>query len=142
MPFMQKISLAFSAGALGGLVNGLALWLTGWLGIPRLLGVALAPALTPAFLYNRLVWGGLFGILLVLAARPFYWVGRGLFVSLAPTLVQLFIVFPHHLGKGYGGLDLGTLTPAFVLVFNAIWGLTAAWWYDAATAAKGGGRAA
>jgi len=26
------------------------------------------------------------------------------------------------------GLDLGTLTPLFVLFFNAIWGLTAALW--------------
>ena len=138
---MQKISLAFSAGALGGLVNGLALWLTGWLGIPRLLGVTLAPALTPAFLYNRLVWGGLFGILLVLVTRPAYWVGRGLVISVVPFLVQNFVVFPYQ-DKGMMGLQLGTLMPVFVFIFNVVWGLVAAWWYDAAAAAKGAGRAA
>ena len=26
------------------------------------------------------------------------------------------------------GLELGTLTPLFVLFYNAIWGLAAAWW--------------
>jgi hypothetical protein len=26
------------------------------------------------------------------------------------------------------GLDLGSLTPVFVLFFNAVWGLTAAFW--------------
>jgi hypothetical protein len=26
------------------------------------------------------------------------------------------------------GLDLGTLTPAFVFVFNAVWGLAAILW--------------
>jgi hypothetical protein len=26
------------------------------------------------------------------------------------------------------GLDLGALTPVFVLIFNAVWGLTATMW--------------
>jgi hypothetical protein len=30
--------------------------------------------------------------------------------------------------KGVMGLDLGALTPVAVLIFNAIWGVTAASW--------------
>ena len=52
---------------------------------------------------------------------------RGLVFSLAPTAVQLFVVFP-KVGKGVMGLDLGNLTPLFVLVFNAVWGIVAGLW--------------
>jgi hypothetical protein len=41
---------------------------------------------------------------------------------------MLFIVFPIKAGKGVMGLELGLLTPVFVLIFNAVWGLTAAAW--------------
>ena len=61
--------LAFSAGALGGLANSLAVWLFGALGITLALGVGIAPGLTPAWLYPRIVWGGLWGFLFLLP-RP------------------------------------------------------------------------
>jgi hypothetical protein len=53
---------------------------------------------------------------------------RGFIFSLGPTLVQLFVVFPMKANKGVMGLDLGLFTPLFVVVFNAIWGWTAAIW--------------
>ncbi|MCL1486190.1 MAG: hypothetical protein MH208_19130 [Marinobacter sp.] len=53
---------------------------------------------------------------------------RGLLLSLGPTIVQCLIVFPMKLGVGVLGQDLGTLTPLLVLIFNAVWGLVAAWW--------------
>jgi hypothetical protein len=37
--------------------------------------------------------------------------------------VQLFIVFPYEAGKGMAGLDLGLLTPLFILFYNWIWAL-------------------
>ncbi|HEY9880195.1 MAG TPA: hypothetical protein V6D29_17195 [Leptolyngbyaceae cyanobacterium] len=116
--------MAFSSGAVGGLVNSIVVWLFGILGITALLGVALAPNWTPAWLYPRIVWGGLFGLLVPFAVNP-----RnnpllsGLLLSLAPTLVQLFIVFPAKTPHGVLGLGLGALTPLFVLLFNAVWGL-------------------
>ena len=51
--------------------------------------------------------------------------------SLGPSLVQLFVVFPVKTEQGVLGLGLGALTPVFVLLFNAVWGLTAAWCLDA-----------
>ena len=66
---LKTIGMVFAAGALGGLVNGLIVWGFGQLGITTALGVKIAPALTPAMLYARIVWGGMWGVLLLL---PFY----------------------------------------------------------------------
>jgi hypothetical protein len=37
-------------------------------------------------------------------------------------------VFPLKAHKGVGGLELGYLTPLFVVFYNAIWGYTAGLW--------------
>jgi phage shock protein PspC (stress-responsive transcriptional regulator) len=125
--FLRDVSLTFVAGVVGGLANSLALWLCGALGVTRFFGVALAPAFTGPWLYPRLVWGGIWGWLFLLPTPKLTYPTRGLFLSLGPTLVQLLVVFP-ELGKGLLGLQLGYLTPAFVVIFNAIWGLVAAVW--------------
>lgn len=126
--FLKDASLAFTAGCLGGLTNSIAVWVFGAVGITTALGVAIAPSITPAWLYPRLVWGGIWGALFLLPFLKGSCVRRGLVYSLGPSLVMLFVVFPVKLGKGMMGLDVGTLTPVFVLIFNAVWGLTAAWW--------------
>jgi len=126
--FIRKLSLVFASGAFGALVNCTVLWLFGRAGITAELGVKLAPNFTPAWLYPRIVWGGIFGILFILPLaqnRPFQ---QGLLISLGPTIVQLFVIFPYELNKGMLGLELGTLTPLFVLFFNAVWGVAAALW--------------
>jgi len=125
-----KLAIAFAAGAFGGLANSLALWLMGIGGITALLGVKVAPALTPGWLYPRLVWGGIWGFLFVLpllAKRG--WMVRGAAFSLGPTLVQLFVVFPIKTPHGVLGLGLGTLMPLVVVTVNLVWGLAAAWLY-------------
>jgi len=122
-----SLSLFFAAGALGALVNSLLVWIVGQSGVPHALGVALAPELTPAWLYPRIVWGGLWGFLVALPLGVRSWLRRGLLLSLAPTLFQLFVVFPRA-GHGALGQGLGALTPVFVLAFNAAWGVAASWW--------------
>lgn len=124
----RKISLVFAAGCLGGLVNSLAVWIFGDFGISAALGVKIAPALSPAWLYPRLVWGGIWGLLFLLPLLQTRIWSRGFIFSLGPTLVQLFVIFPMKAHKGAMGLDLGLLTPLLVVVFNAIWGWTAAIW--------------
>ncbi len=124
----RRLSVLFSAGALGGLVNSIAVWAFGQAGITKALGVAIAPALTPQWLYPRIVWGGIWGfifLLPILENSPFW---QGVFFSIGPTLVQLLVVFPMKAQKGTAGLQLGTLTPLFVFIFNAIWGIVAAYW--------------
>ncbi len=125
---IRKISLLFAAGCLGGLLNSLTVWGFGVAEITTAQGVKIAPQLTPAWLYPRIVWGGIWGMLFLIAWRQQAWLLRGLLFSLGPTLVQLFIVFPYKAQKGMAGLELGELTPAFVVFFNAVWGITTAWW--------------
>ena len=126
--WLQKLSLYFAAGSLGGLVNSLAVWLCGVYGISAALDVAIAPRLTPGWLYPRVVWGGLWGLLFLLPLVKSRFVLRGLILSLGPSLVQLGYIFPNVLHKGMLGLKLGTLTPLLVLLFNAVWGVAAALW--------------
>lgn len=123
----RVVSLVFAAGCAGGLANSLALWFLGQAGITTALGVKLAPALTPPWLYPRLVWGGIWGGLFLIPLFRNSVLLRGLLYSLGPSFVQLFVVFPAR-GKGAMGLELGALTPLFVLFFNAVWGVTAAFW--------------
>ena len=124
----KNISMVFAAGCLGGLVNSLAVWAFGDLGINAALGVRMAPALTTQWLYPRIIWGGIWGLLFLLPLMRNSILSRGIIFSLGPTLVQLFVVFPIKAGNGYMGLDLGTLTPLLVFIFNAIWGIATAIW--------------
>ena len=127
MSAARSLSLFFAAGAIGGLVNSLVVWLSGELGVTQAFGVSIAPSLSPSWLYPRIVWGGLWGLLFTM---PFSmgWLRRGLVLSLGPSLFQLFVVFPIKADKGVLGLELGALTPVFVLLFNAVWGVVASWW--------------
>ena len=127
---IQKISLTFTAGCLGGLANAVFLWLFGVIGLTASLGVQLAPTFTPPWLYQRLVWGGLWGWLFLIPAKRLRLPGRALLFSLGPSCVALFIVLPFQAHKGVLGLQLGYLTPAFVLFYNAVWGLATGWWLE------------
>lgn len=127
MSAARSLSLFFAAGALGGLANSGAIWLCGQLGVTHALGVSIAPAFTPAWLYPRVVWGGLWGFAFALPLRS-GWFSQGLLLSLGPSLVQLLVVFPLRAHQGLFGLRLGLLTPVFVLFANAVWGVVASWW--------------
>jgi hypothetical protein len=124
----EKISEVFTAGAFGGLLNGLAVWLFGAIGITGALGVKIAPQLSGPFLYPRLVWGGIWAFAFFFPFLKNRLLLKGLILSLGPTVIQLFVVFPVKAQKGLMGMDLGSLTPLFVLLFNAVWGLGAAYW--------------
>jgi hypothetical protein len=53
------------------------------------------------------------------------------FISLAPTAVQLFYVFPKA-QKGLAGAALGKLTWLYVVAANAVWAFGALWWFNMA----------
>ncbi len=126
--FFSKLSHTFAAGCFGGLVNSLVVWLFGYYHLTYLFGVKISPSLTLPWLYPRIVWGGIWGFVFLLPLRAGSAVRNGLLLSLGPTLVQLLVVFPYKAYKGFLGMDLGTLTPLFVLIFNAFWGVAAALW--------------
>ncbi|MEQ9484634.1 hypothetical protein [Coleofasciculus sp. F4-SAH-05] len=135
---IRQLSLYLTAGAIGALVNSLAVWIAGSIGLTTALGAQIAPTLTPNWLYPRLTWGAIWGLLFFVplkitgnARKRIIW--QGLLVSLGPTVAQLFYFFPTG-GKGLLGFQLGIITPLplFVIVFNAIWGIVAAAWIAAA----------
>lgn len=118
-------AVCFAAGVVGGLASSLFLWMLGNWGITSLLNVKLTPQLSTAWLYPRLVWGGLWGLVYFFSvgvprARR-HWVRKGLYASLLPSIYTLFVVFPDQ-GKGLAGLSLGTLTPLLILATNLVWG--------------------
>jgi len=123
-----KLTILFSSGCVGGIINSLVVWFLGARGVTAALGVKIAPDLTPAWLYPRIVWGGIWGFLFLLPflKKSLFW--RGVLFSLGPTIAQLFVVFPAKASSGMMGLGLGNLTPLFVLFFNAVWGVSAAIW--------------
>jgi hypothetical protein len=123
---MKKLLICFAAGCFGGLIMSFSVWATGNFGITASLGVKIPTALTPPWLYQRIVWGGIWGFLFLLPILGSKAFARGTLISLFPTLVQLFFIFPYKEGKGMAGIDLGLLTPVFVLVYNWIWGIVTA----------------
>lgn len=126
--FVRRLTLLFSAGCFGALVNSYALWLLGKYGLTAKMGIDMAPRMTPAWLYPRIVWGGLWGLLFLLPVprkSPFM---RALIFSLPPSLVQLFVVFPFKAQEGWLGLDLGLMTPFLVLVLNGLWAVGTVLW--------------
>jgi len=123
---MKKLLLFFSAGCVGALANSLTVWLCGHQGITRAIGVSMSPALSPDWLYPRIVWGGLWGLLFILPMLNSRLFAKGSVLSLIPTAVQLFVVFPFVAHKGIAGMKLGLYTPAVVLFFNWVWGVVTA----------------
>lgn len=125
--FFRNLTLTFGAGCLGGLANSLLLWFLGSRGITASLSIKIAPILTLPWLYPRIVWGGIWGVLLIFPISRNY-ILRGLIYSLAPTAFQLFVIFPMREEQGIMGLELGNLTPLLVLFLNGVWGLAAGIW--------------
>jgi len=121
------LAVCFSAGLIGALANSIAAWLFGVWGVTSLAGVHLAPSLTLPWLYPRLVWGGIWGLIYFFSVGGIksrkHWVRKALWISLLPSAVQLLYVFPYSTPYGPFGMALGNLVPLFVLIYNFIWGL-------------------
>jgi len=121
------IAVCFCAGLLGALCSSLATWKAGQMGLPAMVGVSMAPALSSGWIYSRLVWGGIWGLTYFLAVGPLksrrHWARKGIWISLLPTAFQLGFVYPYMTHHGWLGLDLGQFTPLFIVLYNMIWGL-------------------
>ena len=124
----RKLSLAYVSGLVSALAACLVLWLLGRDGVTAWMGVALAPRLTTGWLYSRMIFGGLLGLLLVLPMLPNRVPLRGVLISLAPAAYILLVLFP-RMGRGLFGFGYGALTPLLIGVLCLFWGLLAASWY-------------
>jgi hypothetical protein len=125
---IRRISGAFTGGAIGGLVDSINIWGLSQAGITGLLGVSMKPAFTAPWLYQRMVWGGIWMLLLLLPFLRNRTALRGCVFSLLPSAMMLFMVLP-DMGKGILGLGFGMLTPVVVIVLNFIYGIVASYWY-------------
>lgn len=120
---MKNVLVVFAAGCFGALIQAVVMWLFTRYGITHHLGVAISGSIAPAWLYPRIIWGGLWGFLFLLPILTSSVFARSFVIALIPTGVQLFILYPIYEGKGMAGLSLGLLTPFVVLFFYWVWSL-------------------
>ena len=128
MSWFLMLSLTFTAGAIGGVVNALVVWFFGFKGINQMMGVNIAPNMTTGLIYSKAVWGGLWGLFFVFVSTSDMLFLKAAVISLAPTVMQLVYVFPKDPLAGMYGLKLGKLTPVMVVFFNLVWAFAAAAW--------------
>lgn len=125
---LRKISGAFTGGAVGGFVDSFNIWFLGVSGVSDLIGIGMKPQFAAPWLYERMIWGGIWMLLLVLPVLKKRVYLRGMLFSLFPSAMMLFMVLP-SMGKGLLGLGFGILMPVVVVVLNFIYGMVASLWY-------------
>lgn len=133
---IKKISAAFTGGAIGSFVDSFNIWLMGKIGISDAIGLAMKPEFTAPWLYQRMVWGGIWMLLLLIPLWQHRAPLRGALFSLLPSGMMLLMVLP-SMGKGMWGLGFGTVTPLVVVVLNFIYGIVASLWFSAALSPRG-----
>ena len=114
----------FGAGAIGGLLQTLLILVVSELGLFTLFQLPLKFEFNLVWFYQRITWGGLWGLLFLiplLLSVP-QW-KRGLVLGIVPALASLFIFLPFKDGHGYLGLNLGVMMPVVVVAFGLIWGM-------------------
>ena len=128
---IRKSSAAFTGGAIGGFVDSFNIWAMGRIGISDQIGLAMKPEFSAPWLYQRMIWGGLWMLLLLLPLWKARTILRGALFSLLPSAMMLFMVLP-SMGKGMLGLGFGVVTPVVVVGLNMIYGIVASIWYKTA----------
>jgi hypothetical protein len=135
MAIFRQLTLGFGAGAFGAVILALVSAALNALKVQELIGLPPPPtpeSYLPLF-YRIVVWGGLWGLLLVVPVMNRAWWLKGIIIGALATLAILFYFNP------------GVMTPpmrfAYVLVLNCFWGLAAgAWWAFVSGTRKNGRR--
>ncbi len=134
---LKALSFTFSAGVFGAVMNMIAVVMFSHFGWAAAVGYKLQVNLSPPgiyqWIYQRLIWGGLWGFLFLFPFLRSMPPVRIVVFAMAPTLFQLLVVFPYLANKGFLGLDLGQSTPLFVIGFNIVWALFAEIWLKIAS---------
>ncbi len=123
---MKTLPLCFAAGCFGALVNIAVVWIFDNFGIMEALQVRMPIAYSAEWMYQRIVWGGIWGFLFMLPLYKSSILMKGTIISLIPSLFQLFYVFPQLMGADVAGLNYGVLTPALILILTWVWGIATA----------------
>ncbi len=114
---------AFAAGAIGGFLQTIVIWLTSKIGVFALLQLPLSFDFNLVWFYQRITWGGLWGLLFLipLMRNTPQW-QRGLLFGLVPALASLLFFLPFKDAQGFFGLNLGVMMPVVVVAFGLVWG--------------------
>lgn len=120
---MKNALLVYAAGSLGAVLQIVVMSLAVHYGFTQDLGVRIAASYSPSWMYPRIVWGGLWGLVFLLPILSGSLLMRSAVLSLIPACVQLFIIYPFYEGKSFAGLSQGMLTPLVVLFFWWVWAL-------------------
>ncbi len=126
--YLRKLSAAYTGGATGSLFALGILWLLGRAGVLSSLDISLRADMSTGGIYRLLVWGGIWGLFLMLPVWRGAPVQRGALFSLAPAAALLFVFYP-RIGRGYFGLEYGVLAPVLIVVLCLSWGVFAALWH-------------
>lgn len=129
MANLPNLFRGFSSGAIGGLANTVVIAVLGLAGVTAMLGIKMPPPEMPAFLYKQIIWGGLWGLLLVTPVLKDSWWQRGLLLGTMATAVHLFYFLPQNPNAGILGLNAGAMTPVLIISVTWIYGVVASWFY-------------
>ena len=120
------LAVSFVSGLLGGVGKSLLLWACHHWGIFTFIRVNLTQHLSLDHLYPAMFTGGLWGLFYFLFVgtprQRRRWIRKGLWISLAPTLVAIFYLYPSVYQRGIGGINLGWLMPVVIFTANLCWG--------------------
>jgi len=133
MAFFRLLTLGFGAGAFGACILSLLAFVLNRLGLPEQLGIASPERPMPAALYQIIVWGGIWGFLLVVPVLNRLWWLKGIIIGLLAT-AALAIYFAPAIGQG-PAIRLG-----YVVVLNALWGVAAGFWWTLTAGNRKNGR--
>ncbi|HEY7610111.1 MAG TPA: hypothetical protein VIF14_12825 [Alphaproteobacteria bacterium] len=133
MAIFRLLTLGFGAGAFGACILALVSALLNALHVQELIGLPPPPtpdSYLPLF-YRLVVWGGIWGLLLVVPVMNRLWWLKGIIIGVLATLAILFYFNP--------GVTTPPMRLAYVFVLNTVWGLAAGgWWAFVANTRKNG----
>ncbi len=124
----KKLSATYASGSFGALIACFVTWFCVTYHWFDRWEIDLHPPFGAAWLSSRVTLGGLGGFLFLLPffkRLPFI---RGILLSLIPSAIHLFVVYPLMMNKGMLGADLGKNTLWFTLASGGIWGLGTELW--------------
>ncbi len=120
------LAVCFVSGLLGGVAKSLLLWACSNWGVFSFIKVSLSQQLSLTHFYPAMFIGGLWGLFYFLFVgtprQRRHWIRKGFWISLIPSLVAVFYLYPSVYQHGYGGVKLGWMMPAVIIIANLCWG--------------------
>ena len=127
MTAARTLFFVFVAGALGGFVTGILVWLLGKTGVTPALGFHMVPDLTVGWMFRRVFASGIWGAIFLIPIFRNAPLTKGAVLGILPWLSSILFVLPFRMGAGWFGLGMGYGTPIWTLFFGCLWGVVGMW---------------